>query len=231
MKPLFLLWLMGILASAALGAEILFVARDNWAQGVASIDAALQQPAKTRLVTIHQTETFVAPNISRDREKRIVESIRKAHLKAGLSNNEKRLWGDIAYHYIIGPSGDVYLCRNPAYQSDSRTVLRADLEGNITICLIGDFRSNAEKRGDDPLVQTPDALPTRAAMESLQGVIEMELAKHDLDETAIKAHRDLAMIRGGSDCPGGLFYPLIQTELVPAIKARLAAQRANVKMR
>ena len=215
---------MGFSSLSSRAAEIPFVARENWAKGEANLDPALQQPAKIRLVTIHQTETNVAPDISREREKQILESIRKAHLKAGLKNNEKKLWGDIAYHFIIGPSGDVYRCRDPKYQSDSRTVLRSDLEGNITVCLIGDFRDQKEKSWDKPLVPTPDALPTPAALQSLKSLVVMLLKQHELDTDAVRAHRDLQMIGGGSDCPGGLFYPTIATQIVPAIKAQLAAE-------
>lgn len=229
MKPFLMLWSLGILGFAARAGEIPFVPREDWAQGTAHLDDALKQPAKIRLVTIHQTETYVAPGISREREKQILESIRHAHLRAGLSNNEKKLWGDIAYHYIIGPSGDVYLCRDPKFQSDSRTVLRCDLEGNLTICLIGDFRDQKEKSFDKPLHPTPDALPTPAALESLKSLVVMLLRQHNLDAGAVRAHRDLKMVEGGSDCPGGLFYSLIKGSLVPVIKERLAQEGKAAK--
>jgi GrpB-like predicted nucleotidyltransferase (UPF0157 family) len=96
--------------------------------------------------------------------------------------------------------------------------------GNITICLIGDCRNQKEKSFDKPLRPTPDAFPTPAALESLGSLLVMLLKQHDLDASAVRAHRDLKMVAGGSDCPAGLFYPLIDTSLVPAIKAKLAAQ-------
>ena len=114
----------------------------------------------------------------------------------------------------------MYRCRDTSFQSDSATILRSALEGNIAICLMGDFRTSQEKQHDK--TTTPDQLPTAAAQESLIALLAVELKLHGLGTDAVKAHRDLPMIRGGSDCPGGLFYPMIQGELLPKVSARLS---------
>ena len=202
-------------------AEPVFVDRDKWTSSVATMEPALKQPLKIRLVTIHHTETHGTDGISREREKELLEQIRREHLEAGLANNEKTHWKDIAYHYIIGPSGDVYRCRDISFQSDSRTILRSDLEGSITVCLLGDFRTKGEKQSDKPPLDTVDQIPTAAALESLASVVAMELNRHGLGASAVKMHRDLRMIAGGSDCPGGLLYSKIASELLPNITEKL----------
>jgi hypothetical protein len=58
-------------------------------------------------------------------------------------------------------------------------------------------------------------------VESLVTLIASTLHRHSLNIEAVKAHRELPMIQSGSDCPGGLFYPTIQTEILPRVKAKL----------
>ncbi len=214
---------LGLLCLALSGsaAEPKIVPREAWTDTQPAIGPALRQPAQIRLVTIHQTESRNPDAISRADEKKRLRAILASHQKSARANNEKKVWDDIAYHYIIGPSGDIYQCRSLDYQSDSATVLRSALRGNITVCLLGDFRTAPEKQGDKPPTETPDQHPTPAALESLVTLIASTLHRNSLNIEAVKAHRELPMIALGSDCPGGLFYPTIQTEILPKVEAKL----------
>jgi hypothetical protein len=191
--------------------------RSEWATTSPDLSKLTKQPEKIRLITIHQTETPDPANLTTKRERARLRSILSGHT-TGSQNNPGRGWGDIAYHFIIGPTGTIYECRDTKYQSDSATVLPADLKGNITICMMGDFRNKTEK-GRNP---TPDQTPTPAALESLCKLIAAQLKVNQLDASALKAHRDLKMVKGGSDCPGGLLYPMIKSTILPKVTAKLA---------
>jgi hypothetical protein len=210
-------------------AAVPFVPRANWTNEPPAIPESLRQPGAIRMVTIHHTEMRTPDGMSPDDEKAFLREILQFHRTIPHSNNEATKWGDIAYHYIIGPSGNVYCCRDPAFQADSGSILRSELAGTIAICLMGDFRSAEEKKGDEPPTTAPDQLPAPAAWKSLVAVVALELRKHGLDLRAVKAHRETQMIQVGSDCPGGLFYPMIRARLLPEIAEQLSGRRATVR--
>ena len=210
-------------------AAIPFVAREEWTNQPAEIPESLRQPTTIRLVTVHHTEMRTPDGMTPADEKAFLREILQYHRTKPKTNNEGTLWGDIAYHYIIGPSGNVYRCRDTAFQPDSGSILRSELSGTIAICLMGDFRSAEEKKGDQPPTTAPDQLPTAAAWKSLVGVVAFELQRHGLDVRAVKAHRDTRMIPIGSDCPGGLFYPMIAARLLPEVAEKLATGGATLR--
>jgi N-acetylmuramoyl-L-alanine amidase len=184
-----------------------------------TIPESLKQSKKIRIISIHQTEDENSENMSEDIEMKKLRSILGGHTSAPRENNEGVAWGDIAYHYIIGPSGKIYHCRDTSFQSDSVTIMRPDLSGNITICLMGDFRNAKEKAYDK--TNTPDQLPTKLALESLVKLLTAQLQEHNLSISAVKAHRELKMIKGGSDCPGELFYNIIKKDIIPKLSLNL----------
>lgn len=198
--------------ACAAHAALLITPRSEWTSSTAEVEKALKQPEKIRLISIHQTESPETERSTVEGEKKRLRSILSGHT-TGDSKHKGKGWADIAYHYIIGPSGTIYACRETRFQSDSATVFPEDLKGNITVCLMGDFRTQKEK-GDNP---TPDAIPTPAARESLRLLLTRLLKGNDLTTASVKAHRDLRMVKGGSDCPGGLFYPMIAKTILPAV--------------
>jgi hypothetical protein len=127
-------------------------------------------------------------------------------------------WGDIGYHALIDPDGVVYEGRHsgedgvPVFSGrprpgDARVVTAGHVYGynhaNVGVCLLGDFT---------------DELPTRAALDSLVGVLRLLCAVTGLDPAArttyvnpatgartpgdtLSRHRDWL----DTECPGNAF--------------------------
>jgi hypothetical protein len=157
-----------------------------------------------RHVSIHHTETPIPDSVS---EVQRLRNIQQYH-------QEERGWGDIAYHYLIGPSGTVYEGRSPRYASSSGTVyLSAEqLEragqtatghtaapvptgakapgasaGHLTVCFLGSYGTS---------------LPTEEARRAAVRLIARLLRENGLTPDAIRLHREVAH----SDCPGQALY-------------------------
>ncbi|GAB2512022.1 peptidoglycan recognition protein family protein [Nocardiopsis aegyptia] len=127
-------------------------------------------------------------------------------------------WGDIGYHVLIDPDGVVYEGRHSGpdgvpvfsgrpWPGDARSVTAGHVYGynhaNVGVCLLGDFT---------------DALPTRAAQDSLVAVLRVLCAVTGLDPAAeityvnpdtgartpgdtLSRHRDWL----ATECPGNAF--------------------------
>jgi len=83
--------------------------------------------------------------------------------------------------------------------------------------MMGDFCNKAEK-GETP---TPDQTPTPSALRCLSKLIAAQLKTNKFDVPALKAHRDQRIVAGGRDCPGGIFYPIIKSTVLPKVSASL----------
>ena len=102
----------------------------------------------------------------------------------------ERRWGDIAYHYLIGPSGNVYVGRSITYKSDTATNYNPD--GHVTVCLLGNFEEQQE---------------TSAAEEALVKLVVRLLIENDLPPERVTTHRRLA----STLCPGGHLQKWLDT--------------------
>jgi N-acetyl-anhydromuramyl-L-alanine amidase AmpD len=90
-------------------------------------------------------------------------------------------YGDIGYHFVIDPYGRVLEGRELAYKGAH--AYGDNNIGNIGICLIGNF--DKEK-------------PTKAALESLQRVIEHLRKTYSIAKSRVYGHRELKP----TECPG-----------------------------
>lgn len=127
-------------------------------------------------IVIHHTET---PNEAARLAKNRLQNIQSYHIR------EKK-WGDIAYHYLIDPSGKIYEGRDSAFQGDSGTDY--DLNGRLLICVLGSFT---------------EQLPTAPALDSLVQFVKAKAKNLHLDvKQHVTTHRDVA----STDCPGKTFH-------------------------
>jgi len=122
-------------------------------------------------VVLHHTES---PNQPPAMEKARLVGVQRFHI-------EEKGWGDIAYHYLIGPSGTIYEGRDWRLQGDSGTSY--DLDGRLLICLVGSFT---------------EQLPEAATMQSMIALVAAKLHEHGLKSADVVTHRMVA----ATDCPG-----------------------------
>ncbi len=181
-----------------------------------------------RYVTIHHTESDPRNLIGQktgDEQLRAEEAslraVQRFHIEQG--------YGDIAYHFLIGPSGTLYEGRNVGVTPASGTVYATEsvwkprenhfpdsgqlavegngakpgaVEGHLTICLLGDFRSSGEGK------ETPEYSPTTAAQETLVNTVARLLHVYHLTPDDVLVHREVA----NTSCPGEGLYRLVRGE-------------------
>lgn len=156
-------------------------------------------------VSIHHTETPIPDSVREDQRLRNIQNY----------HQEIQGWGDIAYHFLIGPSGTVYEGRSEKYAASSGTIYltKAQWEaapqnslgvteaakpddlakpghskGHLTVCFIGNFEKE---------------LPTKAALDSMAKLVARKLKENGLGTDAVMLHREIAC---WSDCPGQALY-------------------------
>ncbi len=156
------------------GLSLPIVAREAW-QSVPAVTDRMSVQGKIKGIVIHHTAGR-AP-VEKD-EAMILQNIQSFHM------TDKK-WGDIAYHYLIAPSGKIYEGRNPLYLGDSGT--RYDTNGYLMICFLGTYDKH---------------LPSPQARYSLKKIIKNKLAEYSLVADNVCCHRDLAQ----TDCPGNALY-------------------------
>lgn len=155
------------------------ISRSEW--GALPAQAALLRPHQIRLLTLHHTAGRLGKAADARRQMR---SIQRFHQRS-------RGWGDIAYHYLIAPSGTIFEGRASAYQPDTATDY--DTKGHLGICLMGNFEEQP---------------PTPEALLSLKHLAAYLLDAYRLPESALGQHRDFA----ATACPGRLLTDWFQEE-------------------
>jgi|GEM_PF-2243749 len=161
-------------------AEDAWSALDDWKQ-TDPIESRMKRHTKAIFsLVIHHTET---PNEGPLRERARLQNVQSYHIN-------DRHWGDIAYHYLIGPSGKIYAGRAEKFQGDSGT--KYDLDGRLLICVLGSFDHQ---------------LPTAPALNSLIRLVKSKAKTLGLDVVRdVSTHREVA----ATDCPGEALYRWIK---------------------
>ncbi|MEL6612945.1 MAG: peptidoglycan recognition family protein [Bacteroidota bacterium] len=163
-----------------------------------------------RHVTVHHTYTEVGP----DGEAAHVRAIQTMH------QGGERQWGDIAYHYLIGPSGTVYVGRDEAFVPASGTVYLPDALRDAAgqDSLGGTTITTPPEEAGTPM--TPpgasaghitisvignyeEALPPPAQRTALVRLVADRLHAHGLTVDDVRFHREVAV---GTACPGQALY-------------------------
>lgn len=137
-------------------------------------------------LVIHHTQT---PNEAPAMEKARLRSIRRYHMV-------EKEWGEVAYHYFVGSSGQIYEGRDWRFAGDSGTTY--DLNGRLLICLLGDFT---------------DAMPTEKALDAMLRLVAAKLHEHKLTPSDVVTHQMVA----ATDCPGSAMQKWFEGEGKPAI--------------
>lgn len=152
----------------------ILLSRSEWQAEKPALNIMVPQK-NIRSVVIHHSEGR-AP-VSKE-ESFVVKNIQNYHM------SEKH-WGDIAYHFMIAPSGNIYEGRPVDFAGDSGT--RYDLQGRVLICVMGSYSKEP---------------PTQAALQALKNLVISQCKKFGLKFDQSCCHRDLAE----TECPGDAFY-------------------------
>jgi hypothetical protein len=115
--------------------------------------------------TIHHSDTSHRPG---------PEGIRRVHV-------DSERYGDVGYHFLIGPDGTVWEGRSLRYQGAHAGEGRN--EGKLGICLLGDFEV---------------ARPTPAALASLERLVRHLSSELDIPLRAVRGHGEVK----ATLCPG-----------------------------
>ncbi len=150
-------------------------------------------------VVLHHTES---PNQPPAMEKARLVGVQRFHI-------EDKGWGDIAYHYLIGPSGQIYEGRDARFQGDSGTSY--DLDGRLLICMVGSFT---------------EQLPEAVAMQSMLALVAAHLHKHGLKPADVVTHRMVA----ATDCPGDALQAWFDSEGLQAIAKAYAGDEEKATL-
>lgn len=161
------------------------VPRSAW--GARSGIASRLDPATVpyRRITVHHTAMGNAPVLdgSFEASARELRRIQSSQLNGGK-------FGDIAYHYLIDPSGRVFEGRQihlqGAHAGGDNNI------GNIGVCLIGNFDTER---------------PTPAALAALESLVDALQSAHGLARHAVEPHSHY----GGTNCPGEHLEPFIRS--------------------
>lgn len=184
-------------------ASVNIVPRDKWSN-LAPVEQMLQDHSNGITgIVIHASDGRNTEGM--DEKRRIRDSVQQTHMVDGI---RERKFGDVAYHYFIGPSGTIYAGRNENKIGDTFT--RYPLDGQLLICLLGDFRTEVERRRDDSTLNGDGQQPTAAAKKALVKLIQNKMAEHQLALTTVKTHRQAAPNQ--TTCPGNYFQTWFDTE-------------------
>jgi hypothetical protein len=162
------------------------IERAGW--GAAPAGAGMEEHVVERL-TIHHTGVALEHN--REAPARL-----RAHQ---VFHQADRGWPDLAYHFAIDRSGNIYEGRSPEFRGDTATSY--DPTGHFLVVLEGNF----------------DVEPTaEVQLGSLRDLLAWAAGHYAVDVDSIKSHRDYAP--GETSCPGDNLYPLVESgELARAV--------------
>ena len=188
--------------------DLVIAPRSAWDAGPDKPD--LMTPNGTiRFVTIHHTATpDTIPEV------RHLQSIQEFH------QDEDHNWGDIAYHYLIGPSGTIYEGRAEQYAPSSGTVYITPEQWTAAGQNdLGQTAASVPLDADGQEVERPGAsaghliiavlgdysevLPTTEARDAVVRLAAAKLYEYGLSADDVYFHREVAVV---SDCPGQRFY-------------------------
>ena len=186
--------------------------RSEWGAAAADLEILAASPmGKVRFLSIHHSESPTPDSID---EVERVKRIQHGHMVAD------HQWGDIAYHYLIGPSGRIYEGRSTAYAASSGTVyLRPADWLSAGQNELGMTSARLPENVSGEKAAPPGAseghlticflgnfeaqLPSPPARASMARLVAHLLKAHGLSVHEIMFHREIAC---WTDCPGQALY-------------------------
>lgn len=169
------------------GIGVPVIARAAWGASPAHLDRMEKTQGPYTRITVHHSadKDPVSLDGSSAKTFEAVREIQHAHM-----DGKETGYGDIGYHFVIDPYGRVLEGRELVYKGAH--AYGDNNIGNIGICLIGNF--DKEK-------------PTKAALESLQRVIEHLRKTYTIPRSRVYGHRELR----STECPGDNLMKWIQS--------------------
>lgn len=165
---------------------------------------------KIKYISIHYTQS--RPISKKWKENELLRFVQEGH-------QDSKLFGDIAYHYVIGHSGKIYKGRSnkiaPAsgthyYSASILSKAKYDSKGKLSFKSVPKKNKPEDKPGntEDHLTVTfllglgePSIFP-ESTMKNSAKLIAKLLVDHGLGPDAVRAHREVAL----TDCPGDAVY-------------------------
>lgn len=158
--------------------------RTAWASaGV--IPARMNRMLPVRRITLHHDGLTPVALRSRGDIAARIDQIRLSHTNRG--------WGDIGYHYVVDPAGNVWEGRPLAWQGAH---VGGQNEGNVGVLVMGNFE---EQR------------PTGAQIEAVDRFVSALMLQHRVPVGRLHTHKELAK----TDCPGRNLQPLLNVARAP----------------
>jgi hypothetical protein len=145
--------------------------RSSWAQGQ-PIPSRMDRMLPVNRITIHHDGMPPVALRSRAEVAERIEQIRRAHLAQG--------WGDVGYHYIIDPSGQVWEGRPLVWQGAH---VKDQNPGNLGVMCLGNFEQQS---------------PSMAQTAALDYFVAEQMRRYNVPVTRVKTHREMAQ----TVCPG-----------------------------
>ncbi|MDF1813936.1 MAG: peptidoglycan recognition family protein [Verrucomicrobiales bacterium] len=205
--PLLLVFAFIFTACSDEGGDV--VPRSEWSNVEPDVKTLARKPnGKIRYISIHQSETPFPDTVDAVRRLRGIQNWHQ-------NNPGGPKWGDIAYHYLIGPEAKIYEGRSVKYAASSGTIYLTQAqweavalndkgqttaskpagiekpgasEGHLTISVLGTFHRE---------------LPSDETRRVLTKFVAQKLKEHDLSVDDVYFHREIAC---WTDCPGQALY-------------------------
>jgi hypothetical protein len=180
------------------------IPRSQWGAMAANTAHMDRNRAGYRRLTVHHSAERVAPDLDGTigESAAAVRSIQKAHMEG-----KETGYGDIGYHFVIDPYGNIFQGRDLAWQGAHAG--GANNVQNIGVCLIGNF--DEEK-------------PTKAALDGLRRLIDNLRSTWKIPRSQVFTHQELK----STECPGKYLQRWVEAyRRTPAAPVEAAASRAN----
>lgn len=133
-----------------------------------------------RSITIHHTAIPASGLRSKRDVAAQIESIRQAHI-----HRKGEPFGDIGYHYIVDPLGNVWEGRSLSYQGAH---VSKQNENNLGIVCLGNFEMER---------------PNDAQIRSLHAFTASQMRRFNVSLRQVRTHREMAQ----TACPGRNLQP------------------------
>ena len=152
------------------------IPRAQWAGGQ-PVPRLMERMKPINKITIHHDGMNAFTTTSQTAARARVEAIRNAH--------RGQNWGDVGYHYLIDPAGRVWQGRPLEWQGAH---VRAQNEGNIGICVMGNYE-----------LQRPNS----SQLASVERSVAELMRAYRIPLREVRTHREMA----ATACPGRHMQP------------------------
>ncbi len=148
------------------------IARREWTSAT-TIASEANAMVRVQKITVHHDGMPPVTLRSRGAVMERLELIRRSHVNS-------RGWADIGYHFVVDPLGNVWEARPLVYQGAH---VKDHNERNMGVMVLGNFE---------------EQVPTRAALNALDGFVRGQMTRFGVPVSRVVTHQELA----ATACPG-----------------------------